>query len=77
MTIQTISKDCYRDPLYLYKIRQCLRIKGTLGITGLYFLKVHIDGNVWHLDVDLSHPGGAEAPKGFPVRELKWLMSWV
>ncbi|CAG8795726.1 12569_t:CDS:2, partial [Racocetra persica] len=31
----------------------------------------HIDGSVWHLDVDSSHPGGEEATKGWAVRPLK------
>ena len=33
------------------------RIKATLGITGLSPPRVHIDGEVWHLDVGSSHPG--------------------
>jgi len=53
------------------------RIKGTLGITGLYFLRVHIDKNVWHLDVGLAHPEGAIAFKGKTVRLLKCYMNWV
>ncbi|WP_207705498.1 hypothetical protein, partial [Clostridioides difficile] len=32
------------------------RIKATLGITGLSPPRVHIDGEVWHLDVGSSHP---------------------
>jgi len=35
------------------------RIKGTLGITGLWTLRVPIKEFVWHLDVGSSHPGGA------------------
>ncbi|RCH99285.1 hypothetical protein CU097_015083 [Rhizopus azygosporus] len=38
---------------------------------------VHIDGLVWHLDVDSSHPGGVGAPKGSAVRRVKWYVSWV
>ena len=53
------------------------RIKGTLGITGLYFLRVRIDENVWHLDVGLTFPGGVVASKGLAVRRLKCYMSWV
>ena len=30
------------------------RIKATLGITGLSPPRVHIDGEVWHLDEELS-----------------------
>ena len=52
-------------------------IKGTPGITGLYPPRVHIDGEVWHLDVGSSHPGAGEGPKGWAVRPLKWYVSWV
>ena len=44
------------------------RIKGTPGITGLSLPRVHIDGEVWHLDVGSSHPGAEEGPKGLAVR---------
>jgi len=40
-------------------------------------LKVLIDEFVWHLDVDSSHPGGAQSAKGSAVRRLKWYVSWV
>jgi hypothetical protein len=53
------------------------RIKGTLGITGLSRPRVHIDGGVWHLDVDSSHPGAVVGPKGWAVRPLKRYASWV
>ena len=53
------------------------RIKGTPGITGLSPPRVHIDGEVWHLDVGSSHPGAGEGPKGSAVRRLKWYVSWV
>ena len=53
------------------------RIKGTLGITGLSPPRVHIDVAVWHLDVDSSHPGAGEGPKGLAVRQLKRYASWV
>ena len=53
------------------------RIKGTPGITGLSPPRVHIDGEVWHLDVGSSHPGAGEGPKGWAVRPLKWHVSWV
>ena len=39
--------------------------------------RVHIDGVVWHLDVDSSHPGAGAGPKGLAVRQLKWYVSWV
>ncbi len=53
------------------------RIKATPGITGLSPPRVHIDGEVWHLDVGSSHPGAVLGPKGWAVRPLKWHASWV
>jgi len=53
------------------------RIKVTLGITGWYRLRVHIDGGVRHLDVGSSYPGAGEGPKGLAVRQLKRYASWV
>ena len=40
-------------------------------------MRVLIDWFVWHLDVDSSHPGGAQSSKGSAVRRLKWYVSWV
>ena len=40
-------------------------------------MRVPIDGVVWHLDVDFTHPGAEEGPKGSVVRRLKCNMSWV
>ena len=53
------------------------RIKATLGITGLSPPRVHIDGEVWHLDVGSSHTGAEVGPKGWAVRPLKRYASWV
>ena len=53
------------------------RIKATSGITGLSPPRVHIDGEVWHLDVGSSHPGAGVGPKGLAVRQLKRHASWV
>jgi hypothetical protein len=53
------------------------RIKVTPGITGLFFPRVHIDGEVWYLDVGSSHPGAVVGPKGWAVRPLKRYASWV
>lgn len=53
------------------------RIKGTLGITGLFSFRVHIDGKGWHLDVDSAYPGGVAAPKGATVRCLRSYVNWV
>jgi len=65
------------DPVRTRGGRIAQWIKATLGITGLYPLRDPIDGGVWHLDVGLTHPGGAEAPKGPTVRRLKSYVSWV
>src|SRR6056297_3060433 len=53
------------------------RIKVTPGITGLSPPRVHIDGEVWHLDVGSSHPGAEAGSKGWAVRPLKRHASWV
>ena len=53
------------------------RIKVTIGITGLSPPRVHIDGEVWHLDVGSSHPGAVVRSKGWAVRPLKRHASWV
>ncbi len=53
------------------------RTKATVGITGSFRLRVHIDGGVRHLDVGSSYPGAGEGPKGLAVRQLKRHVSWV
>ena len=65
------------DPAVEYGIAVAYRIKVTSGITGLSPPRVHIDGEVWHLDVGSSHPGAVVGPKGSAVRRLKWHASWV
>ena len=65
------------DPVVESGIAIAQRIKATLGITGLSLPRVHIDGEVWHLDVGSSHPGAEVGPKGWAVRPLKWYSSWV
>ncbi len=65
------------DPAVESGIAIAQRIKATLGITGLSLPRVHIDGEVWHLDVGSSHPGAEVGPKGWAVRPLKWYASWV
>ena len=71
------AKAGFSDPVVLYGRAIAQRIKGTPGITGLSPPRVHIDGEVWHLDVGSSHPGAAAGPKGMAVRHLKWYVSWV
>ena len=65
------------DPAVVSGNAVAQRIKATLGITGLSPPRVHIDGEVWHLDVGSSHPGAEVGPKGWAVRPLKRYASWV
>ena len=65
------------DPVVLSGRAIAQRIKGTPGITGLSPPRVHIDGEVWHLDVGSSHPGAGVGSKGWAVRPLKRYVSWV
>ena len=67
----------HSDPVSLDEQLIDQRIKGTLGITGLWPLRVHINGFVWHLDVDSSHPEAVQGFKGLAVRQIKWYVSWV
>ena len=77
LTRRTGAKAGVSDPVVSSGRAIANRIKGTPGITGLSPPRVHIDGEVWHLDVGSSHPGGGEAPKGLAVRQLKRYVSWV
>ncbi len=77
LTSRTDTKVGVSDPAVESGIAVAQRIKGTLGITGLSPPRVHIDVAVWHLDVDSSHPGAEEGPKGLAVRQLKRYASWV
>ena len=67
----------FSDPVAPHGRAIAQRIKGTPGITGLSPPRVHIDGEVWRLDVGSSHPGAGEGPKGLAVRQLKRYASWV
>ncbi len=49
LTNQTVTNVGHSDPIILNGKVIAQRIKGTLGITGLWFLRVHIDRIVWHL----------------------------
>src|SRR4029078_7076032 len=71
------AKAGHSDPAVTNGSAVAHRIKGTPGITGLSFPRVHIDGRVWHLDVGSSHPGAGVGPKGWAVRPLKRYASWV
>ncbi len=76
-TFRAGTKVGLSDPVVLYGRAIAPRIKGTPGITGLSPPRVHIDGEVWHLDVGSSHPGAGEGPKGSAVRRLKRYAGWV
>ena len=76
-TSRTGKKLGHSDPVVLYGKAIAKRIKDTLGITGLSPPRVHIDGEVWHLDVDSSYPGAVAGSKGSAVRRLKRYVSWV
>ena len=76
-TSRTETKVGHSDLVVLRGRAITQRIKGTPGITGLSPPRVHIDGEVWHLDVGSSHPGAEAGPKGLAVRQLKWYVSWV
>jgi len=71
------GKPGLSDPAVPYGRAVAQRIKGTPGITGLSGPRVHIDGQVWHLDVGSSHPGAVAGSKGWAVRPLKRYVSWV
>ena len=51
------------DPVVESGIAIAQRIKATLGITGLSLPRVHIDGEVWHLDVGSSLLGLKSVPR--------------
>ena len=76
-TGQAGTKVGLSDPAVESGIAVAHRIKATSGITGLSPPRVHIDGEVWHLDVGSSHPGAGLGPKGLAVRQLKRYASWV
>src|ERR671933_1897463 len=77
LTSRAGAKAGLSDPAVESGIAVAQRIKGTPGITGSSFPRVHIDGRVWHLDVGSSHPGAEAGPKGWAVRPLKRYASWV
>ena len=75
-TGRTGTKVGLSDPVVPRGRAIAQRIKATLGITGLSPPRVHIDGEVWHLDVGSSHPGAEVRSKGWAVRPLKRYASW-
>ena len=77
LTSRPDTKVGLSDPAVVSGNAVAQRTKVTLGITGLSPPRVHIDGEVWHLDVGSSHPGAEFGPKGLAVRQLKRYASWV
>ena len=77
LTGRTDTKVGESDPDLPSARGSAQRIKLTPGITGKWNLSVHSDDSVWHLDVDSSHPGAVEGPKGWVVHPLKRDASWV
>ena len=63
-----MDKLSLKDPVLLNGKNIDQRIKGTLGITGLFCEKVLIGRKDWHLDVGLSHPRAESGSKGLAVR---------
>ena len=53
------------------------QIKGTLGITELYWFSVHSDINGCDLDVESSYPCDVAVANGSTVRRVKWYVNWV
>ena len=76
-TCRADTKVGLSDPAVVSGNAVAQRTKVTLGITGLSLPRVHIDGEVWHLDVGSSHPGAEVRSKGWAVRPLKRYASWV
>ena len=77
LTSRTGWKHGLSDPVVPNGRAIAHRTKVTIGITGLSPPRVHIDGEVWHLDVGSSHPGAEVRSKGWAVRPLKRHASWV
>lgn len=77
LTSLTGRKRGHSDPLLLWGKGSDQWIKVTVRITVWFWLRVHIDVKVCHLDVGSTHPGGVAAPKGSAVRRLKCYASWV
>src|SRR5699024_11097026 len=77
LTSRAGSKDGLSDPVVPHGRAIAQRIKATPGITGLSPPRVHIDGEVWHLDVGSSHPGAVVACRCLAVPPSKRYASWV
>ena len=64
------AKAGHSDPTVESGIAEAQRIKATLGITGLSLPRVHIDGEVWHLDV-----GSTKGRTRGNTRQIIWLIT--
>ncbi len=71
LTSRAGTKVGLSDPVVPHGRAIAQRIKATPGITGLSPPRVHIDGEVWHLDVGSSHPGAVVGPKGLGCSPIK------
>ncbi len=77
MTVRAVTKVGVSDPAVCeWKCRRSTD-KSYPGDNRLISPRVHIDGEVWHLDVGSSHTGAVFGPKGLAVRQLKRYASWV
>src|SRR5699024_5999654 len=65
------------DPVVPHGRAIAQRIKATPGITGLSPPRVHIVGEIWHLEIGSSHPGGVVSPQGWAVSPYKRYAIWV
>src|SRR5207244_9201312 len=78
------GKAGHSDPAVKRGIAVAQRIKGTPGITGLSFPRVHIDGRVWHLNswggpAEMSAKHRLITVKPTPVRPsgaVSWVIPW-
>ena len=66
------AKAGHSDPTVESGIAEAQRIKATLGITGLSLPRVHIDGEVWHLNLCLHKHQGCGHRN---MRQKYWLIT--
>ena len=84
LTSRAGAKAGLSDPTVESGIAVAQRIKGTPGITGLSFPRVHIDGRVWHLNIwggpaEMSATYRLITVEPTPVRPrdaVSWVIPW-
>ena len=84
LTSRAGAKAGHSDPAVKRGIAVAQRIKGTPGITGLSFPRVHIDGRVWHLNIwggpaEMSVTYRLITVEPTPVRPsdaVSWVIPW-